>query len=78
MDRPASIQEAFERAAAKQGPPPLAEGTPSSVARLDEYVQLSQTNPAAFAALPEDLRRRVADRALNLANRARAEQESGQ
>lgn len=77
MDRPTSIHQAYSRAleakqaAAEQQP---ARGTPSSVARLDEYVELSRTNPAAFAALPADIRQGAADRALNLDARARAEQ----
>lgn len=81
MDRPTSLREAYKRAQAEQDARIEArrsKETPASLAAVDEAVELSRTNPAAFAALPRELRQRAGDRALNLANRARAEQEASQ
>lgn len=70
MDRPTSLREAFARSAEQPPQPRPDRGTPSSVARLDELVELSRTDPAAFASLDATTRRRAADRAANLAHRA--------
>ncbi|MEV4888986.1 hypothetical protein AB0K48_06325 [Nonomuraea sp. NPDC055795] len=74
MDRPTNLREAYARADAEQTARPQPErGTPSSVVRLDELVELSRSNPAAFAGLDAVTRRRVGERAAHLDHRARQE-----